>query len=214
MLETIHLFTALSEDALQALEDRAKTRRYRRNTVIMERGDEAGALFVLVSGKVRVYVADEEGKEVVLQTCDEPGTYFGELALLRNSPRTASVMTLTESEFRTISRKDFLSYLAEHPRIAQAVISHLADQVSSLTDRVTALALDDVYGRLVIALRELAQDEGGRQITPPVTQQELAKSIGASREMVSRIFKELRAGDYIRMERKRIVLNRKLPAHW
>lgn len=214
MLNKVSLFSTLSADELQTLESHAILKRYRKNTIIIEKGDESSALYVLVEGKVRVYVADEEGKEVLLNVCDEPGSYFGELALLRNTKRTASVMTLDDCRFLVISKQDFLKCLADHPQIALDIIGHLVDQVSSLTDRVSALALNDVYGRLAATLKDLAKQEDGKWITQPVTQQELAQMIGASREMVSRIFKELKAGDYIRIDDKRIVLNKKLPARW
>lgn len=214
MLNKVSLFSTLSADELQTLENHAILKRYRKNTIIIEKGDESSALYVLVEGKVRVYVADEEGKEVLLNVCDEPGSYFGELALLRNTKRTASVMTLDDCRFLVISKQDFLKCLADHPQIALDIIGHLVDQVSSLTDRVSALALNDVYGRLAATLKDLAKQEDGKWITQPVTQQELAQMIGASREMVSRIFKELKSGDYIRIDDKRIVLNKKLPARW
>ena len=214
MLNKVSLFATLSPEELQTLESHAILKRYRKNTIIIEKGDESSALYVLVSGKVRVYVADEEGKEVLLNVCDEPGSHFGELALLRDTKRTASVMTLEDSKFLVISKQDFLKCLADHPQIALDIIGQLVDQVSSLTERVSALALNDVYGRLAATLKELAKEEGGQLITQPVTQQELAQMIGASREMISRIFKELKAGDYIRIDDKRIVLNKKLPARW
>jgi CRP/FNR family cyclic AMP-dependent transcriptional regulator len=214
MLSQVTLFSSLSPEELQILEGHAKPKRYRKNTVIMEKGDESSALYVLSSGKVRVYVADQDGKEVVLSVCDEPGSHFGELALLRDTTRTASVMTLEDSQFLIISKVDFLQCLADHPRIALDIIGALVDQVTTLTDRVSALALNDVYGRLAATLKDLAREEDGRLITPALTQQELAQMIGASREMVSRIFKELRAGDYIQLEDKRIVLNKKLPTRW
>jgi CRP/FNR family cyclic AMP-dependent transcriptional regulator len=214
MLSKVSLFSALPPEQLRALESHASTKSYRKNTIIIEKGDESSALYVLVSGKVRVYVADEEGKEVVLNVCDEPGSHFGELALLRDTPRTASVMTIEDSKFLVIAKQDFLSCLAAYPQIALDIIGYLVDQVGSLTERVSALALNDVYGRLAATLRDLAREEGGKLITQPVTQQELAQMIGASREMVSRIFKELKAGDYIRVADRRIVLNKKLPARW
>ena len=214
MLDQVSLFSSLSPEDLQTLESHAKNKRYRRNTVIMEKGDDSSALYVLVSGKVRVYVADDDGKEVVLNVCDEPGSHFGELALLRGVTRTASVMTLEDSHFLVISTPDFLACLADHPEIALDIIGALVDQVSTLTERVSALALNDVYGRLAATLRDMAREEDGRWITQALTQQELAQMIGASREMVSRIFKELKAGDYIQLEDKRIVLNKKLPARW
>jgi len=214
MLDKVSLFSALPAEELQTLESHANLKSYRKNTILIEKGDESSALYVLVSGKVRIYVADEEGKEVVLSVCDEPGSHFGELALLRNSARTASVMTLEDSKFLIISKQDFLNCLADHPQIALNIIGHLVDQVSSLTERVSALALNDVYGRLAATLKDLAKDEDGQLVTQALTQQELAQMIGASREMVSRIFKELKAGGYIRIDDKRIVLTKKLPARW
>jgi len=214
MLNKVSLFSALPPEEIQTLESHANLKSYRKNTIIIEKGDESAALYVLVSGKVRIYVADEEGKEVVLSVCDEPGSHFGELALLRNAPRTASVMTLEDSKFLIVSKQDFLSCLTEYPQIALSIIGYLVDQVGSLTERVSALALNDVYGRLAATLQNLAKEEDGKLMTQPVTQQELAQMIGASREMVSRIFKELKAGGYIRIDDKRIVLNKKLPARW
>jgi CRP/FNR family cyclic AMP-dependent transcriptional regulator len=214
MLEQVDLFASLSPEERQTLESHAKNKHYRKNTVIIEKGDESAALYVLVAGKVRVYVADEEGKEVVLNVCEHPGTPFGELALLRNTQRTATGMTLEESHFLVISKTDFLQCVSDHPKIALDIIRSLVDQVSKLTDRVSALALNDVYGRLAVTLRDMAVDDGERMITPAITQQELAQMIGASREMVSRIFKELKAGDYISLEDKRIIIQKKLPAHW
>lgn len=214
MLSQVALFASLPPGELQKLESRTKQKRYRKNTVIIEKGDESSTLYVLVSGKVRAYVSDEQGKEVVLNVCDEPGTVFGELALLRDTPRTASVMTLEDSQFLLLSKVDFQQCLRDNPQIALDIIADLIDRVSVLTDRVSALALNDVYGRLAATLQNMASQEDGRRITQAVTQQELAQMIGASREMVSRIFKELKAGDYIQLEGKRIVLNKKLPARW
>jgi CRP/FNR family cyclic AMP-dependent transcriptional regulator len=214
MLDKVALFSGLSQDALEALERHSVVKRYRRSTVIVEKGDESNNLYVLLSGKIRVYLADDSGKEIVLETAEEPGAHFGELALLLDRPRTASVETLEDSRFIVISRSSFLESLEANPQIAIGIMRYLADKVEHLTERVGSLALDDVYGRLAKALGELAREEDGRLITPRVTQQELAQMIGATREMVSRIFKELKAGEYIALEDKRVVINRKLPARW
>ena len=94
------------------------------------------------------------------------------------------------------------------------MIQHLAEKVRELTQDVERLALQDVYGRLVGILKERAGEADGRLITGPITQQELANLVGASREMISKIFKDLKSGDYISLEGKRIVLQRELPARW
>jgi CRP/FNR family transcriptional regulator, cyclic AMP receptor protein len=151
---------------------------------------------------------------VVLEVLDRPGAHFGVMALLSGSPRTASVATLEDCRFMVISREHFLNCLRLSPKIALDIMAHLVEKVGLLTERMSSFALDEVYSRLAVSLRQLAQEEGGRLITPPVTQQDLAGMINASREMVSRIFKELRAGDYIEIEGKRIVLKKTLPAGW
>ena len=214
MLNMIPLFAGLSNAELRTLESHAVQKTYRKNTVVIEKGDESTSLYVLVSGKVRVYVADDEGKEVVLNLLDEPGAYFGELALVGDTERTASVMTMEDSKLLVISKQDFLACLGNNPQIALALIHHLVEQVKSLTDRVGTLALNDVYGRVAATLREQAREEDGRMVTARLTQQEIAQMVGASREMISRIFKDLRLGGYIEIEDKRIVLLKKLPPRW
>ena len=214
MLEKSALFSTLPEEYLAILESHANPKHYRKHTVIIEQGLKSAALYVLVSGSVRVYVSDDEGKEVVLNVLSEPGAHFGELALFQDTPRTASVITQEDSKVLMISRQEFLKCLDDHPQIALEIIGHLVEQVRSLTDRVGIFALNDVYGRVAATLKEQARETDGRLITPRLTQQELAQMVGASREMISRIFKELRTGGYISLEDKRVVINKKLPSRW
>jgi CRP/FNR family cyclic AMP-dependent transcriptional regulator len=214
MLRQIPLFSGLSDEELRTLESHAVLKTYRKNTVVIEKGDDSTSLYVLVSGKVRIYVADDEGKELVLSIFDEPGACFGELALVGDTERTASVMTMEDCKVLVISKHDFLACLGSNPQIALALIRHLVGQVKSLTERVGTLALNDVYGRVAATLRDQAREEGGRLITPRLTQQEIAQMVGASREMISRIFKDLKLGGYISIEDKRVVLLKKLPHRW
>jgi CRP/FNR family transcriptional regulator, cyclic AMP receptor protein len=214
MLRQIPLFFGLSDEELRTLESHAVPKTYRKNTIVIEKGDDSTSLYVLMSGKVRIYVADDEGKELVLSIFDEPGACFGELALVGDTARTASVMTMEDSKLLVISKQDFISYLGSNPQVALALIRHLVEQVKSLTDRVGTLALNDVYGRVAATLRDQAREEGGRLITPRLTQQEIAQMVGASREMISRIFKDLKLGGYISIEDKRVVLLKKLPHRW
>ena len=214
MLEKIPLFASLPSDAIQTLETHSSIKSYRKNTVIIERGDGSNSLYVLEGGKVRVYVSDEDGKEVVLNVLEAPGAYFGELALVGDTERTASVMTVEDSKMRIISKQNFSACLAGNPQIALELIHDLVKQVKMLTDRVGTLALNDVYGRVAATLSEWAKEEDGRLITGRLTQQEIAQMVGSSREMVSRIFKDLKLGGYIAIENKRIVLLKKLPARW
>ncbi len=213
MLGDVPLFSGLSAEDLRTIESHAVLKTYRKNTVLIERGDETTSLYVIVSGKVKVYVADESGKEIVLNT-QEAGEHFGELALLGDTRRTASVMTLEDCKFLVITKSAFLECLSRHPNIGLNLIRALVERVRALTDNVSNLALRDVYGRLTATLMEHAKEEDGKLITDRLTQQDIASLVGSSREMVSRIFKDLREGGYISVEGKRIAINKKLPAHW
>jgi len=213
MLAQVPLFADLDSAALSALEQHTKVKRYQKRTVIIEKGEESSILYVLESGRAKVYVADDAGKEIVLRELG-PGDHFGELALLGGSPRTASVMTLTDCEARLLTGSVFRDFLAKHPEVALVLIRHLARQVADLTDTASDLALLSVYGRIAKVLVEGAQDEDGRLITGPLTQQHIADRVGCSREMVSRIVGDLRTGGYVSLEGKRFVLERKLPERW
>jgi CRP/FNR family cyclic AMP-dependent transcriptional regulator len=213
MLSQVPLFADLDPAALAALEEQTKLKRYQKRTVIIEKGDESSTLYVLESGRAKVYVADDAGKEMVLRELG-PGEHFGELALLGGSPRTASVMTLTDCEVRLLTGAVFKDFLARHPEAALALIRHLARQVADLTDTASDLALLSVYGRIAKVLMEHAREEQGRLITGPLTQQHVADRVGCSREMVSRIVGDLKTGGYISVEGKRFVLERKLPERW
>lgn len=213
LLGAIPLFAGLSEADLRAVVSHAHAKTYRKNTVVIEKGDQSTSLYILISGRVRVYLANEEGKELLLHTL-ETGDYFGELALLGDIARTASVMTETDCNLLVVSKPAFLDCLRAHPEIALETIRHLARKLSDLTERTGTLALLDVYGRVAAVLRERSRQEDGRMITDRLTHQELAQIVGSSREMISRIIKELKQGGYIDVENKRVVLKRKLPARW
>ena len=165
MLDQVYLFEGLSPTELAVIEQHAVTKRYRKHTVIIERGDDANTLYVLLDGQVKAYVADDSGKEIVLSQ-KGPGAVLGELALLAEIPRTASVMTLEDSEFVVLSKRSFLQCLSDHPNIAFNLIKALANQVRNLTESVTDLALLDVYGRLVKVLNDSAVQEEDRLVTP------------------------------------------------
>ncbi|MCU0936817.1 MAG: Crp/Fnr family transcriptional regulator, partial [Gammaproteobacteria bacterium] len=139
---------------------------------------------------------------------------FGELAILGEGPRTATVITLEDARLLTMSRSAFLDCLGKHPDIALALIRHLADRVAQLTEQVASLALRDVYSRVRETLTANAVEEDGKLVTGRFTQSEIAQMVGSSREMVSRIFKELREGGYIALDDKRVTILKKLPARW
>jgi len=144
------------------------------------------------------------------------GDYFGELALLDDSTRSASVRTVEKCEFRIVMKEDFNGVLEEHPNITRQLISNLAGRVRKLTADVKSLALQDVYGRVANVLMDLSEERGDGTLFIPekLTQQDIADRVGASREMVARILKDLTIGEYIRFEGRHIIINTRLPAKY
>jgi CRP/FNR family cyclic AMP-dependent transcriptional regulator len=214
MLEHIPLFSNLPPPELAALEKRATTKGYAKNTILVSEGDNTDSLFVIQAGKVKVFLSDEEGKEVILNI-HGPGDYFGEIALLDDAPRSASVMTLEDSRMLVISKRDFQECLALHPSIALTLLRDLSLRLRTLTESVRSLALMDVYGRVARTLLSLATPRDGRLvIEQKLTQKDIANMVGASREMVSRILKDLTAGGYVTVHKNGITINEKLPNHW
>ena len=205
---------SLSEKHLKALSEWGNVKAYPKNTVIVNEGDRSDTLFIILSGRVKVYLADEEGKEVLLST-QGPGEYFGEM-ILDQGPRSASVITLEPSKFSVITTDQFKKFLTEHPDAGPELVMSLIHRVRELTKTVGNLALLDVYGRVARLLLELATEEknGEMVISERLTQQEMANRVGCSREMISRILKDLRIGGYLRMDGERIIIARNPPRAW
>ena len=214
MLPNIPLFSDLEEEELKALSSKAVTRHYPRNTIIINEGDISDSLHCILSGRVKVFLNDDEGKEVILNN-QGAGDYFGEMALLDSGPRSASVMTIEDSKMAIISKADFDEFLLLHRDAMRKIMCGLIKRLRALTDNVRSLALMDVYGRVARVLLELAVEEGDTLVVKEaLTQQDIANRVGASREMVSRILKELRTGGYIEVQKKHIVIKEKLPHGW
>lgn len=198
---------------LEALAVHAATQAFPRNTVIVNEGERSDAIFIIVEGRVKVYLHNRDGREVVLNV-HGPGEYFGEM-VLDEGPRSASVVTLEPSRFLVISKDAFRAFLSSHPDFAMKLINRLMRRIRALTDNVGSLALLDVYGRVARLLMELAVERDGRLVVEErLTQKDIGDRVGASREMVSRIFKDLVAGGYIRLDNRRIVITKGLPKRW
>lgn len=208
------LLAGLTEDARTALAQRMQVRIYHKNTQIITEGDPAHCLYFLLSGKIKVYLDDDEGKEILMNT-HGAGEVFGELSLIQGGNRTASVMTQEESKIAQLSVQDFKAALKDFPEFALALMSDLTERLVNATETIRRLGLMDVYGRIAVTLLNLSVEENGiRQIPDRLTQQELATRVGASREMVARIFKDLRQGGYIETDGGHIVIKKQLPHKW
>ena len=203
----------LDPDALRVLSAQGVVKSFPKNTIIVSEGDETDHFYIIVEGRVRVFVSDEDGREMVLGT-QGPGDYFGEM-VLDGGPRSASIMTLTPSRFVVIPRHRFREFLQTHPELSIHLVETLIRRMRALTENVKSLALMDVYGRVARMLLEMSvEEDGSRVITEKLTQQDIASRVGASREMISRIMKDLTAGGYITVDRKRITIRRNPPRHW
>ncbi len=212
MLKDIPLFAGLTDDELALMEQHANTRTFPKNAILINEGDETDSLYLLLSGKVRVFMSNADGKEIILNE-QGPGEHFGELALIDDAPRSASVMAMEKIQVSVISRQDFREVLNKNPDIAFSLIKDLSRRVRTLSDNVKNLALLDVYGRVAKTLLGMAQDIDGKLvIAERPTQQDIANHIGASREMVARILKDLETGGYISITKKQLIINEKLPS--
>lgn len=215
MLDKVEIFEGLSDAELEVLASSSVARSYPKNTVIINENDHADSLYIIESGRVKVYCSDKNGKEFIMDTLDA-GDYFGELALLDDDKRSASVRTMEKSSFTIIYKEDFNRIIEQQPNIAQTLIRNLTRRIRKLTKDVKALALQDVYGRVTNVLNTMAEprDEETSVIPEKLTQQDIADRVGASREMVARILKDLTIGEYITFEGRNIVIKGKLPANY
>jgi CRP/FNR family cyclic AMP-dependent transcriptional regulator len=205
--------TALSAAEIRALSAQGVIKAFARNAVIVSEGDDTSNFYVLISGRVKVFVSNEDGREVVLRS-HGPGEYFGEMAL-DGQARSASVATLEASQLVVIPISKFRDFVRDHPDFATHLIENLISRIRGLTENVKSLALMDVYGRVARLMLDMAVEEDGQLLIPgKMTQQDIADRVGASREMISRIFKDLVTGGYISIARKRITINKKPPRHW
>jgi len=206
-------FLGLSEHDIAALSRRAVTRAFPKNTIILNEGDQTDSLYIILSGRVKVFLANEEGKEIVLDT-QGPGEYFGEM-VLDEGPRSASVMTLEPCRFQLIPKDDVKALLQNHPDFAMHLVRKLIYRGRVLTEHVKSLALQNVYGRFAKLLNEMAVPQDGKRVLQEkLSQQEMANRVGASREMINRIVKDLTTGGYISVDGQRIVIHKPLPANW
>jgi CRP/FNR family cyclic AMP-dependent transcriptional regulator len=189
-------------------------RSFPKYAVILTEGEPGESLYVVVSGKVKVFLSDERGREVVLGTCG-PGDFLGEMAL-DGGPRSASAMCLEASSFLVVTRDALRRAIATDPDFAFELLGRVIGRARMMTGLVKNLALLDVYGRVARLLMSLAveRDDGTFEIGEPLTQQSIADRVGASRDMVNRILRDLATGGYIAVSRRCIRILRRPPARW
>ncbi len=210
MLGNIPLFSGLREQELATIGQHTVAKTFPARAAILREKEKSDSLYIILYGKVKVYVSEKDGSEVTLNIQGR-GDFFGEMALLDDVTRSASVMTMEPTRLSIMTKAAFRECLAAHPDVAYALIRMLTQRVRVLSENVRNLALLDVYGRVARTLLHLATPAGDKLIvTQKLTHQEIANMVGASREIVSRILKDLVNKGYITVERKRITINEKL----
>jgi CRP/FNR family cyclic AMP-dependent transcriptional regulator len=212
-LEEITMFRGLSKEDIDNIASKTVIRQYPKNTVVVSQGDETDSFYIIMQGKVDVFLHNDKGKEIIINTLGVREA-FGELAPLGRIPRQASIITTEDSKFGIISRQVFMDTLLTRPTVSMQIIDLLVHRISDLTEEVSSLALEDVYNRVVRVLYKHAEEVGEKLVTDKLTQQDIASRVGATREMVHRILKELKTGGYISIEGKHITIEKKLPPGW
>jgi CRP/FNR family cyclic AMP-dependent transcriptional regulator len=206
MLRSVPLFASFSEEPLRLLATVVTRRSVTRGTIIMAAGDPTDSLYIVLSGRLKVMMSDADGKEVIL-TIIGPGEFFGEMGLIDDAPRSASVVAIEPCELLAITRRDFKKCLAENFEMSMAVMRGLVRRLREADRKIGSLALLDVYGRVARLLLDMAETvDGQKMVTKRLPKQDIAKMIGASREMVSRVMKDLQMGGFIEMRGSTIVL--------
>jgi CRP-like cAMP-binding protein len=191
LIRRVPLFSMLTNEQAQVIADGVVKRRFRRGELMVEQGRKSEALFILLSGRARVVTSDSRGREVILAVF-EMGDYFGEMSLIDGEPHSATVRAEVQTDALVLGRTEFSACLPDPSSLAYAFLRGMVVRLRNADRQIESLALLDVYGRVARALLDMAQEENGqRTIRGKVSRQDLAKVVGASREMVSRVMKDL-----------------------
>lgn len=198
LIRRVPLFSMLTANQAESVAEAVVKRRFKRAEAIVEQGKKSNALSIILTGRARVITTDARGREVILATM-QPGDYVGEMSLIDNEPHSATVRAEIQTDVLVLGRLEFARCLPENSSMAYAVMKGLVQRLRHADRKIESLALMDVYGRVARALLEFAQQdaEGNAVIRDKVSRQDLAKMVGASREMVSRVMKDLEERGFI-----------------
>jgi CRP/FNR family cyclic AMP-dependent transcriptional regulator len=213
-LRRVPLFSGLNEQQLETLAAGSARRSYPKGRTIVSEGEPSQSMYILLAGRAKVQRSDSEGKEVILAVLGS-GEFFGEMSLIDDAPRSASVITLESCEFMAVSKEAFKAMLQQSPDVAMAVMRGLVRRLREADKKIETLALLDVYGRVARVLLDFSENVGGERVVKnKLPRQEIAKMIGASREMVSRVMKGLEIDGYIvPLPEGKLVLREKLSSY-
>ena len=192
LLRRVPLFSLLTVTQAEVISGAVIKRRFKRGEVLVEQGQKSNALFILLTGRARVMAADSRGREVILATLAQ-GDYLGEMSIIDNEPHSATVRAEVQTDVLMLGRTEFARCLAENTSMSLVMMRGLVKRLRQADRKIESLALLDVYGRVAHALLDFAEPDaqGLRVIREKISRQDLAKMVGASREMVSRVMKDL-----------------------
>lgn len=198
LLRRVPIFAGLTQAQMSQLSGNVVKQRYKRGELIVEQGKKSGALFIILSGRARVVMTDRRGKEVILNTLG-PGDCIGEMSLIDGQSHSASVKTDVQTDVLVLSYTEFVRCIAENQSIAFWIMKGLVQRLRKSGEMVSSLALMDVYGRVAKVLVDAAQPLGDNDlvICEKMTRQDIAKMVGASREMVSRVMRDFEEQGFI-----------------
>ena len=198
LLRRVPLFSLLTVTQAEVISGAVTKQRYKRGEVLVEQGQKSNALAILLTGRARVVSADSRGREVILATLG-PGDYIGEMSIIDNEPHSATVRAEVQTDVLMLGRSEFARCMPENSSMAYAVMRVLVQRLRHSVRNIESLALMDVYGRLARVLLENAQRDtnGSLVIHDKISRLDLAKMVGASREMVTRVMKDLEQRGFV-----------------
>jgi CRP/FNR family cyclic AMP-dependent transcriptional regulator len=206
VLKSVPMFAAFREDQLRALVTVVMRRSAPRGSVIMAEGDRVDSLYIVISGRLKVMMGEADGKEVILGILG-PGEIFGEMGLIDDGPRSAGVVAIEPCELMVVTKSDFKRCMVESFDTAMTVMRVLVRRLRAADRKIGSLAMLDVYGRVARLLLDMSEDvKGQRIVTKRLPKQDIAKMIGASREMVSMVMRDLEMSGYFEVRGSTIVL--------
>lgn len=200
VLRNVPLFSGLSEAELEKLSKLAGRRRVERGAFVVRAGESTDSLYILLTGRAKVTNSDEEGREIILAWLG-PGEFFGEMGLIDGSPRSANVVASEACELLCLGKDAFQRCMQDNFQVAQKLMRSLVRRLREADRKIESLALLDVYGRVARLLLELSElSDGRRVVKKKISKQDMARMIGASREMVSKVMRDLELSGYIASE--------------
>ena len=212
-LKGVPLFCNLNDGQISMLSRISVITQFKKGRIIVHQKDSGDTFYIVVSGRLKVTLLNEDGREIVLSILTK-GDFFGELALLDNEPRSANVIAVEDTGLFLITRAQFYQLMETHPHILRKVLKEICARLRHADEKIESLAFLDVYGRTLIALQQLAHGQGintkhGIEISHAPTHQELSGMVGTSRETITRIITVLKKNKTLVMYKGRKLILRR-----